>query len=285
MFRGAGIPAVWRLLARPFQFLTPLAGIVAGCARPDVPRPEFAPRGCVFMIPGIEGTTWQFGGTVRGLRQAGLDCHIEPIAWGKHPFRQLHNLCALASNRKRARDMADRIAKYKATHPDAPIALIGYSGGGGMAVLTAEALPPGVMLDRLILVAAAISPRYDLSRALARTKYGLINYYSPRDWAFLGLGTSVFGTIDRHRGPSAGRVGFQDGESRLIQSPRIVQVAWRREWKDLGHNGGHIGWLSSRWARGVLAGHLPLPGKGREKPPEPQRPDIEIQQNQMIARP
>jgi len=258
MFRGADVR---RLIMRPFQFLTPLAGIVAGCVRPDVSRPEFAPRGCVFMIPGVEGTTWQFGGTVRGLRQAGVDCRIEPIAWGKHPFRQLHNLCALSSNRKRAEDIANRIAAYKASHPDAPVTLIGYSGGGGMAVLTAEALPPGVMLDRLILVAAAISPRYDLSRALEHTRNGLINYYSPRDWAFLGLGTGVFGTIDRRWGSSAGRVGFQDEVGRLIQSPRIVQIRWQREWIDLGHNGGHIGWLSPRWARTVLASHLREPLK------------------------
>lgn len=251
---------VRRILNHPLGFFSPLAGIVVGSVRPDTWGPEHARRGCLFMIPGIEGTIWQLRGMIRGLRDAGIDQAIVPIPWGKRVFRQLHNLCAIGPNRERARSIAARIAAHKAAWPEAPVTLLGYSGGGGMAILTAESLPEGVVLERLILVAAAVSPRYDLSRALFRTRQGIINYYSPRDWAFLGVGTSVFGTIDRRRGSSAGRVGFRDEQGRLVDAPRVVQVAWKKEWAELGHNGGHLGWLSLRWAREVLAAELARSG-------------------------
>ena len=119
--------------------------------------------------------------------------------------------------------------------------------------MVAERLAETVMLDRVILIAAAISPRYDMAGVLARTRSGLTNFYSPHDWLILGAGTSVFGTIDRRRGSSAGRVGFRDADDRLTQADRLTQIGWRREWRNLGHAGGHIGWLSAAWARAVLA--------------------------------
>lgn len=238
---------------RPFQFFTPLTSILAGCLRPDVSRPERMARGCIFMIPGVEGTTWQLRGCVRGLRTAGIDQAIEMLPWGKRPFRGLYNLCAIKANRAAAQGMAERINAYCAVHPHAPVTLIGYSGGGGMAVMTAEALPEQVVLDRVILIAGAVSPRYDLARVLAHARYGVTNFYSPADWFILGAGTGVFGTMDRQRTSSAGRIGFQDADGRIVQSERLTQIGWRPEWRELGHNGGHFGWLSSEWASKILA--------------------------------
>jgi len=242
-----------RLGLGPLHFFTPLAEMVAGCLRPDVSRPGQMERGCVFFLPGIEGTAWQLRGCVKGLRATGLDRHVEIVQWGRRPFRQLHNLCAINANRLVAKEIAERIAAYQAAHPAAPITLIGYSGGGGIAVLVAERLPEQVMLDRVVLIAAAVSPRYDLSRVLARCRRGLTNFYSQRDWLVLGAGTSVFGTIDRERTSSAGRTGFLGADGEVVQTERLAQIGWRPEWLELGHVGGHIGWLSSAWAREVLA--------------------------------
>lgn len=245
MLKQRSKPAWWPGMA-------PLAGIVAGCLRREPNRPEQLEKGCVFLLPGIEGTAWQLRGTVLGLREGGVDRGLEIIAWGSHPFGQLYNLCAIRANRVRAGRIAARIADYQSAHPGAPVTLVGYSGGGGLAVLTAEALPDGVKLDRLILISAAVSPDYDLSGVLARAD-GVLNYYSPRDWLILGLGTRVFGTIDRRRTPSAGRIGFRDASGGLLETPGLTQIAWRPEWQDLGHVGGHVGWLSRAWAREVLA--------------------------------
>ena len=133
-----------------------------------------------------------------------------------------------------------------------PLILVGYSGGGGMALLIAEALPREVILDRLILIGAAMSPTYDLTKVLAKTRE-LVCFYSEQDWFILGLGTRTFGTIDRRHGDSAGRVGFHDAQGHLLQAPKLRQVPWGSEWRRLGHDGGHVGWLSGEWAREVLA--------------------------------
>lgn len=247
----------------PLRFFAPLAGMVVGCARPDVSRPEQMERGCVFMVPGIEGTAWHLRGSVRGLRTAGVDRQIEIVEWGKRPFRQFHNLCALNANRLVAKEIAERIGRYHTAHPEAPVTLVGYSGGGGIAVMAAERLPDEVKLDRLILVGAAVSPRYDLSSAMAHTRGEIINFYSQHDWLILGAGTSLFGTIDRVRTSSAGRVGFRDADGELAHAEGLTQIGWRREWLDLGHLGGHIGWLSSAWARDVLAPEI-VPALHRE---------------------
>jgi pimeloyl-ACP methyl ester carboxylesterase len=250
----------------PLGLIPPLASILAGCVRPDIPRPERLERGCIFMLPGIEGTTWQLRGTVKGLREAGIDQAIEPIAWGKHPFRQLRNLCALDENRKIAKGMAQRIAAYHAAHPDAPISLVGYSGGGGIAALVAENLPDDVVFDCIVLIAAALSPRYDLAHVFPHARRGVVNFYSRRDWLILGCGTRVFGTVDRQRTSSAGRVGFRDAAGRVIQSGQLTQISWRPDWVRLGHSGTHVGWLSTRWARDILAPQLdPSP----TEPPSP----------------
>jgi pimeloyl-ACP methyl ester carboxylesterase len=260
----------WRILhTGPLGLLTPLASILVGCVRPDVVRPEQLERGCIFMVPGIEGTYWQLHGTVRGLRQAGIDQAIEPIEWGANPFRRFRNLTALHANRKAAKDIAGRIIAYHAAHPDAPISVVGYSGGGGIAALIIENLPDDVVLERVVLIAAALSPQYDLSRVFAHTRQGAINFYSPWDWLVLGYGTRVFGTIDRTRTSSAGRLGFRDADGQVIQSPQLTQICWRPEWHRFGHAGGHVGWLSTGWAREVLARHLNPRPADRAKPEVP----------------
>jgi len=205
------------------------------------------------MLPGVEGSAWQFADTYKGLREAGVDRAIDIVEWGGRPFASLTNLINLPLNRKRAKAIAARIGKYTDEHPDRPITLVGYSGGGGLAVLAVESLDDGVRLDRLILIGAALSPQYDLSIALSRCRDGIVNLYSPGDWIMLGLGTKLFGTIDRVRTESAGHVGFQDAEGQLAKVKGLRQVVWIREWSSLGHDGGHYGWLAQPWARDILA--------------------------------
>jgi pimeloyl-ACP methyl ester carboxylesterase len=234
-------------------FIEPVSGIIAGCLFPEAVRPGQFERGCVVMLPGIECSSWQFAGTVLGLRDAGLDRAVKIVQWGHSPFGYFNNLMNLRFNRVRAKRVAGRIGEYQADFPERPITLIGYSGGGGMAALVAGMLEERVMLDRVILIAAAISPNYDFSKALARSRSGMVNFYSPGDGFILGWGTRAFGTIDRQKTVAAGRVGFLDEQGVMIENDRLVQIGWEPAWRDLGHDGGHVGWLSRAWAKQVLA--------------------------------
>ncbi len=235
-----------------FALLGTCLPAIFGCQQPERPRPEQLERGCVFLLPGVEGGAWQLTQTVRGLRDAGLTQAIDVIEWGVRPFGSMVNLTDVESNRRRAKGFAERISQYCCDYPDRPTTLLGYSGGGGLAVLVAESLPEEVMLDRLILVSAAISPQYDLTRAGSRCRSEIISFYSSRDWLFIGMGTTLFGTIDRQYTSSAGHVGFQDEAGRL-RTTGLKQIPWREEWRALGNDGGHAGWLAGDWARQVLA--------------------------------
>jgi hypothetical protein len=128
------------------------------------------------------------------------------------------------------------------------------------------------MVDRIVLIGAALSPDYDLTDALSHCRRGIVSFYSRRDWLMLGVGTKMFGTIDRRRTVSAGRIGFLGTDGEPARFEGLTQVAWTDAWRDLGHGGGHFGWLARRWVRDVLAPHLDgsaLPCDGLEMQARP----------------
>ncbi|HPF39198.1 MAG TPA: hypothetical protein P5081_20190 [Phycisphaerae bacterium] len=232
--------------------LLALACSACGCFQaPDVTDAQLD-RGCVILLPGIEGNAWQLEGAYHGLRDAGVEQAIEIIPWGSPPLSSMANLVGIEKNRKRADAIARKIEEYRRRRPEAPLTLIGYSGGGGLAILTLEALSKETQVDRAILIAAAIDSRYDIDRVLPRCRDELINIYSRSD-AIVGAGTSVFGTIDRVKTISAGHSGFVDAKGALLERPRLQQLGWTSDWRRLGHYGGHLGCLARGWSREILA--------------------------------
>ncbi len=205
------------------------------------------------MLPGVEGKGWQLTAMIAGLREAEIDHEIEIIPWGRYPLSSLDNLMNIERNRERAQAIAERLTGLMERRHDCQITLLGYSGGGGVAVMSLERLPEEVRISRLILIAPALSPSYDLSAAAAHVERDITCFYSARDTFFLGLGTFVFGTIDRDFTESAGRVGFNNEQGELVAGDRVRQISWQPEWFSLGHWGGHLGWLAKPWAREVLA--------------------------------
>ncbi len=222
------------------------------------PTPDELDRGLVWVFPGIEGGRITISGACRGLRDAGVDSAIEIFDWQRGLWGALANLTAYAANRRRAAVTAERIVEYHNNHPDAPIDLVGYSGGGGIAIMVAEALPPGVPLRNVVLVQAAISQRYDLTCALSHIDGHLVNVYSPRDYVMLGIGTYVFGTMDRVHEAAAGKNGF--AVEAAIPDPtlrrKLVQAPWRREMLCSGHYGGHFAILLRGWNRRFVAPYV-----------------------------
>lgn len=249
-----------RTLTLSLILLTSLSA-ATGCLQPqgsDSPRlteTSTQKRGIVIMLPGIEGNGWQFAGTIHGLKDAGLKDDIEIIPWGTNFFGPLDNLTNLVANKKRAQGIAERIIQIKKESPDRHITIIGLSGGGGLAMLTLEVLPKDMQVDKVIVLCAAVSNNYDLARALPHCREKLINYYSPLD-GIVGWGTSIFGTIDRKRCISAGHSGFLDVHGKPCCDEKLSQICWVPAWKQFGHYGGHIDYLSEAWAREVLAAQI-----------------------------
>ncbi len=226
---------------------------LSGCANRNPPSIEASRAGLVYMFPGIEGSPFWLRNAVRGLRDGGLRAEIRIFDW-QRPVGGLVNLSQLAANREKAGEVAEQIAEYRLRFPSAPIDLVGYSGGGGMAVFTAEALPEAVDVRTIVLAQAALSPTYDLTAALSRSR-AIVNLYCRSDRFTLGLGTRIFGTMDRVYVDSAGQIGF-DLERAVPDEAaraRLLQHAWDTDALRTGHIGGHVGILGYRWNREIVA--------------------------------
>jgi hypothetical protein len=124
--------------------------------------------------------------------------------------------------------------------------------------MACEQLRAEVAIETMVLACPAISSGYNLGPALRSVKrcYALI---SRRDTWILGLGTRVFGTVDRRFEAAAGQVGFrvpaEASELDRRAYDRLREIHWSPGLRTLGHNGGHTGWASVRFLRTHL---LPL---------------------------
>jgi pimeloyl-ACP methyl ester carboxylesterase len=204
-------------------------------------EPERLDAGLVIVLPGIEGRSFLNMSILQGLLDADVPYGIDIVDWTTgNKFLALYHLRSWRRNLEIAAQLADRIAAYRRDHPGRPVWLIGHSGGGGMALLTAEALPDGVTLTGIVLLAAAVSPRFDVTAARRKVERGVWSFHSWIDCLFVGIGTTVFGTIDGWHGPGAGMIGLRpsrddDGLPPLCQSRHTLADIARF------NLGGHFG--------------------------------------------
>jgi pimeloyl-ACP methyl ester carboxylesterase len=222
--------------------------IDAGCFEPAAKRSErvdSAPGGRLLVLPGVGNTRFHLAGFVERARAQLPGFHVEVRTWGV-PFLTLHNLRAHERNVATAEEIAAEIAEWRDRHPGELFYLVGYSGGGGMAALAVSFLPDDVTVDRLILVAPAISPDYPVEReVLPHVGEYMVNYWSEQDLQ-VGWGTKTFGTIDRVKTESAGATGFS------AEDPELLQWRWTPEHRELGHRGNHLSYLGRRWQAAAL---------------------------------
>jgi hypothetical protein len=212
--------------------------------RRPMPEPEVV-AGRVLILPGIRNTRFHLQSFAHRLAALVPGFEIEIRPWGT-PLLGISNLQAHERNVETARAIAAEIAEWRRQHPAAPYYLIGYSGGGGLATLVVSALPAGTTIDRLVLVAPAIAPDFDMEHEiLPRVSDFVVNYSSVRDLQ-VGLGTRVFGTIDRSDSASAGAIGFEATDA------KILEWAWDERHRRFGHRGNHLGYLGRRWQDAFL---------------------------------
>ncbi|HUT60844.1 MAG TPA: hypothetical protein VNA25_23605 [Phycisphaerae bacterium] len=214
--------------------------LLAGCADPQpYVTSQRLERGLVIVLPGIEGRSQLNRAICRGLFEGGVDCAIELYDWTSS-WGLLYNLRATDRNWRKAEHLADKITRYRMACPGRPVFLVGQSGGGAIAVWTAERLGPGQKVDGIVLLAASLSPYYMLDMAIRNSRRGVVSFHSSRDW-FL-VGTNVTGTMDGEMTSSAGRTGFLYPEtaSRPKSYARLYQVPWDRQMARAGHTGGHL---------------------------------------------
>ncbi|UCG33340.1 MAG: hypothetical protein JSU68_01670, partial [Phycisphaerales bacterium] len=237
-----------------------LGGVVwSGCSVADLATADRYAAGLVVVLPGIEGRSIYNTNIARGLGDGYVDSAIEIFDWGvEAPGGFLLNLTALERNRKQGERLAERIIRYQDAFPGRPVHVIGHSGGAGIAILALQCLPESRKITAAYLLAAAVSPDYDLTESLKRTELGIWNFYSPKDVGFLGWGTSMFGTIDRSHTRAAGAVGFRppaglSEEGRKLYRTKLHDVPHNRRMAGAGCDGSHLGWARHEFAKKWLA--------------------------------
>ena len=212
------------------------------------PTPERAPghdrSGLVLIADGVGGLDLCGTGLIHVAAKAGSSHEVRIVPWG-HGFGRWHrDLTNVENHCHWSEKIVQEVAEFKGRKPDAPVYLVGKSGGTGLVVRALEAMP-GDAVEAVVLLSSALSPEYDLSRALKAVRRDLTLFWSPLDVIVLGVGTGVFGTIDGHRGVSAGLVGFRHpkglDESAERQYAKLKQVRWSPGMAATGYLGGHVG--------------------------------------------
>lgn len=155
---------------------------------------------------------------------------------------EAHRLCGYITQRVRAGQ---------------EVYLVGFSCGGFVALRAVELLPADVKVRSLALVAAAVDPQHDLTKALDHVAQRLVVSWGLGDFAITGLGTYLFGTAEGTHTPSAGMMGIRHWSS---ADPKVVQIQWRPDMIRHGNWGGHFTAMASGYVARFL---LPAMGVSR----------------------
>ncbi|MCY2924895.1 MAG: alpha/beta hydrolase, partial [Planctomycetota bacterium] len=217
--------------------LAALAALAGGCQAPSYVEGGRMEKGLVVVLPGIEGTSAFNAGVCEGLAAGYIEYGIEIYDWTRY-WNPVLNLQDEAVNRRQAQILAERIVEYQNSYPGRPVFLVGQSGGGAMAVWTAEAMPEGRSIEGIVLLAVSLSPGYRLEKAMGHSRRGIVSFYSARDWVLLSVGTKVFTTMDGQHSESAGREGFDSPRTQAYG--RLYQIAWDPSMTTAGNIGLHV---------------------------------------------
>ncbi len=205
-----------------------LIALGGGRAPANPPAP-----GIVFVLGGIGGLdpiqTW----APLVLPHAGVPHEIRVFEWTHGKCRVLRDLQDTRHLCAQGARLAEEVLAIKSREPWRPIYLVGHSAGTGVILAATEHLPPATV-ERIVLLSAAVSPGFDLTAALKATRREVVSFHSTFDRLTLGLGTTLFGTVDRLYVTSAGAEGFVvpdelDAEGGKLYE-RLVQVPWTMKW-------------------------------------------------------
>ena len=211
-------------------------------------------RGLVIVLTGIEGRSMFNEDICQGLAGGGVPYAIQLYDWTSNYIPTV-NLWRESHNHAVAGEISHMIVRYKSAYPNRPVILVGQSGGAAMAVWAAESLPPGENVDGVILIAASLSPQYMLDVALSKSRHGIVNFYSPKDWVLLGIGTTMAGTMDGEHTSSAGKNGFEVPEegARPGVYRKFFQISWTKEMSATGYTGSHLSSGATRFVARYIA--------------------------------
>jgi pimeloyl-ACP methyl ester carboxylesterase len=253
--------AVVRTSFPPRLVLLSSLALAVGCAttrQTPVSCGSLAPNAdVVYVADGSGDYRTTSAALSQAVRDTSAPLRVETFVWSHGYNRLLADHLDHSHHIQEGQRLAALIAASRQTCPDRAIYLVGHSSGSAVVLAAAEASPPG-SIERILLLAPAVSKDYDLRPALRASRQGIDVFTSRRDVGALAIGTGIIGTADHRWSAAAGRVGFAPvatclGDdalyAKLRNHPWDPCVAWT------GNRGSHYGTIQPAYARTYL---LPL---------------------------
>jgi pimeloyl-ACP methyl ester carboxylesterase len=210
-------------------------------------------RTYVLHLNGIGGERSPDRMLIQGLEQGGLDANCRIYDWTGDEAGMLA-LSDVKLHESESAKVAQMLQDYRSQHPTDRIILTSHSAGAGIAAWALARLPANVTIDTWVMLAPALSPEFDLSKALSHVTGKAYAFSSMNDVIVLGAGTKLMGTVDRVNTNAAGLVGFVRPKSAdPAEYQKLVSVPYDTSWMRFGNMGEHIGPLMRPFARNVIA--------------------------------
>lgn len=261
--RKTQVPSRWRWTTGLNAGLLLLL-VAAGCGIPTTALPDRAERmtrGYTYYLDGAGGGkvlhNW-VGGVREGLLDAGYDGAGEVFPWETGLGLVVDQVVSERYKRKKAEELAPRIAAYEAEHPGAPVTLMGLSAGTAVAAFALEAIPEDVRVANVVMLSGSLSSTYDLTTALRRVDGKMYVFTSEKD-GVLGFFLPFAGTADRAKGTNE-TIGLHGvvmpsnpSEETRRQYGKIIEVPWTPQFEAYGHYGRHEDSVSARFIEAVVA--------------------------------
>ena len=196
-------------------------------------------KGVVYSIDGSAHLRTMTSDLRRAVEKANLPLQVESVDWSHGAGRVFSDLYGQSHHRAQALELVDRIKARRQANPTERIYVVSHSAGAAVALAAADGLPSDA-LERVILLAPAVSATYDLRPALRSARAGIDVFFSRKD--LISLSLNVIGTTDgRHA--SAGINGFDviPEEADRPLYAKLRQFSWNSSMSRSGNYGGHFG--------------------------------------------
>ncbi len=171
-----------------------IPGCIAG-NRPNFVNTGSSSEGKTFYLDGAGNFGFGKESVPIGLAEGGYHGKVEHFIWTSY-MGPLVDQLYLRHNRRAARDLARKIARYKRYWPEKTVNIVALSAGTGVAVFALEALDADIHVNNVVLLSSSLSADYDLTQALRRVDGAIHVFWSSRD-PILRWGVPIVGTVDR----------------------------------------------------------------------------------------
>ncbi len=195
----------------PVHCLWLVLPLMAGCAGVPARVESYAPpvpaRGIVIVVDGAGGYPTASRSITAAVEQARLPLCVRTFEWSFGRLRPLADVRDSEHSRCRGDELAGEVNRYRASYPGVGVSLIGFSAGSVVVLAAAERLPANA-LERIVLLAPAVSTEYNLRRALLSARGGMDVFTSQPRSLVARPGNRRRGDSGRHTRPGrrTGRV-------------------------------------------------------------------------------